>query len=109
MVGQMEALQSLLPGVVRALLRQGPLSQEKLQFAWRVAVGPSIDRVTSIRVCGEADVEVTVADAGWRKEVRRSQAEILGKLRSLLGPEAVKALHVRGAASREVASRPRGG
>ena len=104
----MQALESLLPGVVRALLRQGPLSQEKLEFAWRVAVGPALDRVTSARLSGEAEVEVTVADAGWRKEVRRSQAEILGKLRSLLGPDAVKALHVRGAVSRDSAARPRG-
>lgn len=90
----MEALQSLLPGTVRRLLRQGPLSQEKLEFAWRLAVGGAIDRVTSVRVSGEAGVEVIVADAGWRKEIRRSQGEILGKLRALLGTEAVRELRV---------------
>ena len=50
MNGRMEALPSLLPGAVRTLLRRGPLTQEKLQFAWRLAVGPAIDRVTTVRV-----------------------------------------------------------
>lgn len=95
----MDALQSLLPNAVRMLLRQGPLSQEKLEFAWRLAVGPAIDRVTRVCLSGEAAVEVVVPDAGWRKEVRRSQAEILGTLRALLGNEAVRKLQVRGAAS----------
>ncbi len=90
----MEALQSFLPGAVRRLLRQGPLSQEKLEFAWRLAVGPAIGRVTSVRLSGEASVEVAVSDAGWRREVRRSQGEILGKLRALLGTEAVRELRV---------------
>ena len=90
----MEALQSLLPGAVRRLLRQGPLSQEKLEFAWRLAVGPAIDRVTTVRVCGEAGVEVRVDDPGWRKEVRRSKGEILVKLRALLGADAVRDLRV---------------
>jgi hypothetical protein len=90
----MEALQSLLPGAVRALLRQGPLSQEKLEFAWRLAVGAAIDRATRVTLAGETAVVVAVPDAGWRKEIRRSQADILSKLRALLGPEAVGELHV---------------
>jgi hypothetical protein len=90
----MEALQSLLPGALRALLRQGPLSQEKLEFAWRLAVGPAIDRATRVKLSGDASVEVVVADAGWRKEIRRSRGEILGKLRGLVGPEAVRELRV---------------
>lgn len=94
MNGAMEALHSLLPGTLRFLLRQGPLSQEKLEFAWRLAVGPAIDRATRVRLRGEAGVEVLVADAGWRKELRRSRAEILGKLRGLLGAEAVRDLRV---------------
>jgi predicted nucleic acid-binding Zn ribbon protein len=90
----MEALQSFLPGAVRRLLRQGPLSQEKLEFAWQLAVGAAIDRVTSVRLSGESTVEVAVPDAGWRKEIRRSQGEILVKLRALLGAEAVRELRV---------------
>ena len=90
----MEALHSFLPGAVRRLLRQGPLSQEKLEFAWRLAVGAAIARVTSVRLSGEATVEVTVSDAGWRKEVRRSQGEILGKLHALLGADAVREVRV---------------
>jgi predicted nucleic acid-binding Zn ribbon protein len=97
----MRALQSLLPDTVRALLRQGPLSQEKLEFAWRLAVGPAIDRATRVTLSGEAGVVVTVLDAGWRKEVRRSQAEILGKLRALLGPEAVGQLRVTSGRGRD--------
>ncbi len=70
------------------------MSPGKLRLAWRVAVGAAMDRATSVALVEDACVEVTAVDATWRREVKRSQAEILTRLRDLVGEAALKKIRV---------------
>ena len=91
----MDSLQTLLPGALVELFRQGPLSQGKLEAAWRVAVGDAITRVSTVRLQPDGSVEVRAADQRWHRELKRSSGIILTKLNALLGPQAVCSLHVK--------------
>jgi hypothetical protein len=70
------------------------MSPGKLRLAWRIAVGPAMDRATSVALADDACVEVTAADVAWRREVKRSQGEILTRLRHLVGEAALKKIRV---------------
>lgn len=87
-------LTSALPGALVELLKDAPLSPGKVSFAWRAAVGPAVERETSVRL-----VEGTlIVDAGsrlWAREVARSSPVILRRLQSLLGADTVVAISVR--------------
>jgi predicted nucleic acid-binding Zn ribbon protein len=72
------------------------MSEGKLAFAWRTAVGPSLDRVSEPLLREDGTVEVVVGDAAWRKEMRRSQALILAKLQDLLGASVVRKIKIVG-------------
>ncbi len=85
-----------MPGVVRTLLAQAPMSEGKFGFAWRVAVGASLGRVSHPTLAEDGTVEVRVDDAAWRKELKRSQALILAKLQELLGPSVVRKVKIVG-------------
>jgi len=87
-------LTSALPGALTELLRGAPLSPGKVSFAWRAAVGPAVERETSVRLEG-ATLIVDAASAQWAHEVRRSSSIILARLQKFLGAEAVSAISVR--------------
>jgi len=97
----MEPLGPVADAALAALLARAPLTPQKVQFAWRLAVGDAIDRVTTATL-HEGQLQVTVAAPAWEKEVTRAERLILGRLRRLLGPDVVRALTVRvGMLSRE--------
>lgn len=91
----MDSLQSVTTGALTALFRLGPMSQGKLELAWRMAVGDGLSRVTSVRLQPDGSVEVHPADQRWRKELQRSSGMILTRLKALLGAEAVPHLHIK--------------
>lgn len=91
----MESLHSVATGALSALFRLGPMSQGKLELAWRLAVGDGLSRVTSVRLQPDGSVEVHPADPRWRKELQRSSGMILTRLKGLLGAESVTHLHVK--------------
>jgi hypothetical protein len=70
------------------------MSPGKLRLAWRIAVGAAMDRATSVVLADDACVEVAAVDASWRREVKRSQSEILTRLRYLVGEAALKKIRV---------------
>ena len=83
-----------MPGAVAELLRNAPTSPGKVEFAWRMAVGPAIGRGTTARL----DAGVLLVDATtpqWAREVARSSTIILRQLQRLLGVDTVTAIHVR--------------
>jgi hypothetical protein len=84
---------AFLPGAVAEIIRKAPMSQEKVEFAWRTAVGPSVDRVTKVRLTGYI-LQVHASDAAWRREIEHSAALIRNRLESLLGPGIVRGLNV---------------
>ena len=75
-------------------MRSAPLSPGKVDFAWRMAVGPSLQRVTAVRL-EEGVLVVETASAQWSAEVRRSTSVILARLQTFLGEATVTRLEVR--------------
>jgi predicted nucleic acid-binding Zn ribbon protein len=88
-----ERVQDLLSGVLPRLLRQAPLTPEKVQFAWRSAVGPQIARATRVELRGGRLV-VSADDERWAREVERAAHLILPKLRAILGEAHVAGLSI---------------
>ena len=85
----------LLPGALAAILRNAPLTPEKVAFAWRAAVGPAVDKATSIELRNGLLV-VHAKDASWQREVERSTPLIRSRLQALLGDGVVRYIDVRG-------------
>jgi hypothetical protein len=84
----------LLPGALAAILRNAPLTPEKVAFAWRAAVGPAVDKATSIELRTGLLV-VHAKDGSWRREVERSTPLIRSRLQALLGDGVVRYIDVR--------------
>jgi predicted nucleic acid-binding Zn ribbon protein len=82
----------LIPAVLADVIRKAPLCPEKVDFAWRAAVGSAVDRVTTVRLDDAGVLHVTAADANWAREVRRSSRLILKRLEGLLGAGVVRKL-----------------
>ena len=89
----MHPIQQTIPGALREVLRKAPLSTGKVAFAWRVAVGPGVERATSVRL-HEGVLHVDAADKTWASEVRRASEMILTRLGGLLGPGTVRTIEV---------------
>jgi hypothetical protein len=90
----MRSLAHVIPSAVRELLRAAPLSQGKVAFAWRTAVGPQLERATVVALDGSVLV-VETASLEWSRELRRSSSTILGRLQGLLGNQTVSRLEIR--------------
>lgn len=84
----------LIPAVLADIVRKAPLCPEKVEFAWRSAVGPALQRVTTVRLDDEGVLHVTAVDAHWAREVKRSARLILARLETLLGSGTVKRIKV---------------
>lgn len=96
----MQSLQSTMPAALRALLARGPLTPGKLGFAWTMAVGPALSRVTRADLGPQGRVVVHAADERWRLEVERQSPVIAARLRDLLGPDAITGVAVDPASQR---------
>jgi hypothetical protein len=84
----------MTPGILTDLLRRQPLSPAKVDFVWRLAVGPQLARVTTVKLGPDGRLDVRTRDARWRAAVSRSSGLILSRLESSLGPGAVKRIVV---------------
>ena len=82
----------LIPAVLADVIRKAPLCPEKVEFAWRTAVGSAMDRVTTVRLDDDGCLRVRALDAHWAREVKRSSRLILKRLEALLGADVVKKL-----------------
>ena len=91
----MESLHTVLPRALIELFKHGPLSQGKLEAAWRIAVGEALSRVSTVRLRADGSVAVDAPDPRWRRELKRSTDVILFKLNSLLGPGVIKTIDVK--------------
>jgi len=90
----MKRLTHAVPGALMELLRGAPLSDGKVTFAWNAAVGPALERVTTVKL----ERTVLIVDAAspqWSRELERSRGVILGRLQSLLGTDAVSSILIR--------------
>ena len=90
----MRRLTQGLPGALAALLRDVPLSNGKVDFAWKAAVGKGLERVTAVRL-EDRVLLVDVPDRIWAREITRSADIILTRLQTLLGHDTVNEIRVR--------------
>ena len=90
----MRAIQTFAGGVLAGIVRRQPPSAARTSFAWQLAVGPALARVTSVQLDGTT-LRVRAADQRWLREIERARAVILPKVQQLLGPEAVSRINVR--------------
>jgi hypothetical protein len=86
-------LQQVMPAALAAVLRQAPLTPDKIAFAWRTAVGPAVDRASLVNLRG-ATLVVVVAQDEWRREITRSASLIRSRLDNVLGRGVVGAIDV---------------
>ena len=82
-----------MPSALAAILEKAPLSPEKVSFAWRAAVGRSMDNVTSVEL-RDSILYVRTKDAAWRREVKRSAGLIRARLDKLLGADVIRRIDV---------------
>jgi predicted nucleic acid-binding Zn ribbon protein len=90
------SIQSFATGILAEILRRQPPSEARTRFAWQLAVGPALARVTSVELDGGV-VTVRCADPRWGLELARAREVVLGRLQGLLGSEAVVRLKIVGA------------
>lgn len=80
----------VLPGVVAEVVRKAPLTDAKVAFAWRLAVGPALDKATTVRLGADGTLHVTAESNAWLDSVRASVGLIRSRLAHYLGDEAIK-------------------
>jgi hypothetical protein len=82
-----------MPDALAEILRKAPLTDDKIAFAWRAAVGPAMDRGTTVSL-NSGVLRVSTKDPSWRREVERSAALIRARLDGLLGRGVVRTIEV---------------
>jgi predicted nucleic acid-binding Zn ribbon protein len=87
-------IQHFASGVLAEILRRQPASKERTAFAWQLAVGPALARVTTVELRDRV-LTVRSADQRWIREIRRAADTILARMQHLLGPENVTRLAVQ--------------
>jgi len=87
-------LQQAIPGALTEILRAAPLSDGKVGFVWRAAVGPALERVTAVKLVQRVLI-VETASPQWSQEIMRSSPLILRRLQNLLGAGVVETIEVR--------------
>lgn len=86
-------VQTIAPGVLAEILRRQPASKERTAFAWAVAVGPALARVTTVELRNN-NMIVCARDVQWARELERARDTILPRLQMLLGRDTVKGLYI---------------
>lgn len=84
---------AVLPGVVAEVIRNAPLSPEKVTMAWRLSVGPAVAKATTVRLDEEGVLHVEAESPAWASAVRKSRSLILNRLQQLLGEDTVRQIH----------------
>jgi Dna[CI] antecedent, DciA len=77
--------------VLADLIRRQPASKERTGFAWQLAVGPALARVTTVELEGGI-LTVAATDPRWVGEVMRAREGVLRKMQHLLGADQVVGL-----------------
>ncbi len=88
--------QSAIPAVLAEILRKAPLTPDKVSFAWRVAVGPAVARVSTVRLGTDGILQVTVSEEHWGPAIAKSSTLILRRLATLLSPDLVTRIEISG-------------
>ena len=90
----MRSIQTFAGGVLAEIVQRQPPSPARTAFAWQLAVGPALARVTSVELEGTT-LRVCSADPRWLEEIDRARGTVLPKIRELLGAETVTRIRTR--------------
>lgn len=82
----------VMPAVLADVIRKAPLTDEKVAFAWRLAVGPAIDNATRVRLAPNGTLYVKADAPPWNDAIRKSLGLIRSRLAHFLGETAVKSI-----------------
>ncbi len=82
-----------MPDALAEILAKAPLTPEKVAFAWRSAVGPSVDKATTVEL-RDRMLHVSVRDVAWQREIEHSASLIRARLDALLGEGVVRYIQV---------------
>ena len=84
-----------MPGVLAEVIRKGPMCDETVTLAWRLAVGPQIAKVTTVRLVPDGTLHIKTDSQAWIDAVRKSTSLIQIRMGDLLGENLVKKLEFR--------------
>ena len=79
-----------MPAVVAEVVRKAPLTDAKVEFAWRLAVGSAIGKATKVRLGDDGTLYVTAESPAWNDSIRASIGLIRSRLAHYLGDTAIK-------------------
>jgi predicted nucleic acid-binding Zn ribbon protein len=82
----MTPLQQFSSGVLAELVRRQPASPARTSFAWQIAAGPALARVTTVELV-HGVLHVRARDPRWLKEIREMRQQVLLRVQHLLGPD----------------------
>ena len=80
----------VLPAIVAEVVRKAPMTDEKVAFAWRLAVGPAVGNATSVRLAPNGTLYVKADAPAWNDAIGKSLGLIRSRLAHFLGETAVK-------------------
>jgi predicted nucleic acid-binding Zn ribbon protein len=84
---------TIATAVMAEVIRRQPSSPARTSFAWTIAVGPALARVTTVELRNR-NMIVSARDVQWARELDRARDTILLRLQTLLGRETVKGLYI---------------
>jgi len=87
-------IQRFSSSVLADIVRRQPSTPARTTFAWQLAVGPALARVTIVMLDGTT-LRVSAADPRWLGEIERARATILPKMQQLLGPNTITKITIR--------------
>lgn len=90
-----QPLNDLASPAIARLLADAPVTPGKVRFAWRLAVGPAIDRISTASFSEDRRLAVSVPDESWRREIRRALPVIHERLAALLGPGVIETIVIK--------------
>lgn len=79
-----------MPAVVAEVVRKAPLTDAKVAFAWRLAVGPAVAKATSVRLGDDGTLYLKADSQAWNDSIRASVGMIRSRLAHYLGDDTVK-------------------
>jgi predicted nucleic acid-binding Zn ribbon protein len=87
----MKSIQQFSSDVLAEIIRRQLPSPARTTFAWQLAVGSALARVTTVTLEGTILI-VHCPDPRWTKEMVRAREVVLARVQHMLGSESVTAL-----------------
>jgi Dna[CI] antecedent, DciA len=81
-----------MPAVLADVIRKAPLTDEKVAFAWRLAVGPAVSKATTVRLASNGTLYVKADAPAWNDAIGKSLGMIRSRLAHFLGETTVKSI-----------------